>query len=339
MSQHSGSISPLSEHPASPALLTNDGPHGRLCSKDGRRARGGALFSPQRERERGPPPFVPPLPAPGGAGGAGGWSACHSHTHNQPSHAMGGRGPHRARALGGGGGCPCGGLCPTASLAPRPLCVALPLLFDCCSSPLCAPLLPPAGGLWRGSVGVALPPVSRSGVSLFLPHGWLALVCWWASCCGVPSTPLPRGGLRAVTLLHILSAPLLSPPTRAHRTPSSTAPHPPLCEGGLWGLLRAAGPGCGGGPRARLGGREHAQKPVRTAGPGRAGTDSGASEEACLGVVNIHAHSQFENRSRRKASQGLPLVRCFTGHNHVPWLGSARRSPAILRETSEETSY
>lgn len=54
---------------------------------------------------------------------------------------------------------------------------------------------------------------------------------------------------------------------------------------------------------------------------------------------NIHAHSQFENRSRRKASRGLPLVRCFTGHNHVPWLGSARRSPAILRETSEETSY
>lgn len=27
MSQHSDSVSPLSEHPASPALLTNDGPH------------------------------------------------------------------------------------------------------------------------------------------------------------------------------------------------------------------------------------------------------------------------------------------------------------------------
>jgi hypothetical protein len=33
MSQHSGSISPLSEHPASPALLTNDGPHRHLCSQ------------------------------------------------------------------------------------------------------------------------------------------------------------------------------------------------------------------------------------------------------------------------------------------------------------------
>ena len=32
MSQHSGSVSPLSEHPASPALLTNGGPHRHSCS-------------------------------------------------------------------------------------------------------------------------------------------------------------------------------------------------------------------------------------------------------------------------------------------------------------------
>lgn len=32
MSQHSGSVSPLSEHPASPALLTNGGPHRPSCS-------------------------------------------------------------------------------------------------------------------------------------------------------------------------------------------------------------------------------------------------------------------------------------------------------------------
>ena len=43
----------------------------------------------------------------------------------------------------------------------------------------------------------------------------------------------------------------------------------------------------------------------------------------------VHAHSQFENRSRRKASQGLPLVRCFTGHNHVP----------VVCDRSTEPSY
>ena len=32
MSQHSGSVSPLSEHPASPALLTNHGPHRHVSS-------------------------------------------------------------------------------------------------------------------------------------------------------------------------------------------------------------------------------------------------------------------------------------------------------------------
>jgi hypothetical protein len=32
MSQHSGSVSPLSEHPASPALLTNHGPHRHASS-------------------------------------------------------------------------------------------------------------------------------------------------------------------------------------------------------------------------------------------------------------------------------------------------------------------
>jgi len=32
LSQHSGSVNPLSEHPASPALLTSHGPHGLLCS-------------------------------------------------------------------------------------------------------------------------------------------------------------------------------------------------------------------------------------------------------------------------------------------------------------------
>ena len=32
MSQHSGTVSPLSEHPASPALLTNPGPHRHTCS-------------------------------------------------------------------------------------------------------------------------------------------------------------------------------------------------------------------------------------------------------------------------------------------------------------------
>lgn len=32
MSQHSGSVNPLSEHPASPALLTSHGPHGLMCS-------------------------------------------------------------------------------------------------------------------------------------------------------------------------------------------------------------------------------------------------------------------------------------------------------------------
>lgn len=32
MSQHSGSLNPLSEHPASPALLTSIGPHRHLCS-------------------------------------------------------------------------------------------------------------------------------------------------------------------------------------------------------------------------------------------------------------------------------------------------------------------
>ena len=32
MSQHFGSVSPLSEHPASPALLTSHGPHRHLCS-------------------------------------------------------------------------------------------------------------------------------------------------------------------------------------------------------------------------------------------------------------------------------------------------------------------
>ena len=79
--------------------------------------------------------------------------------------------------------------------------------------------------------------------------------------------------------------------------------------------------------------------------PGTSGMDSGTSEEACLSVV-IHAHSQFENRSRRKASRGLPLVRCFTGHNHATFqirflvpVSFARWSPAILRETSGETSY
>lgn len=34
MSQHSGSVDPLSEHPASPALLTSNGPHGHVRSRN-----------------------------------------------------------------------------------------------------------------------------------------------------------------------------------------------------------------------------------------------------------------------------------------------------------------
>jgi hypothetical protein len=30
-----------------------------------------------------------------------------------------------------------------------------------------------------------------------------------------------------------------------------------------------------------------------------------------------HAHSQFENRLRARKPPGLPLMRCFTGHNHL----------------------
>ena len=64
MSQHSGSISPLSEHPASPALLTNDGPHGRLCSKRARAAAPPARPPPPHRTA----PAPPPPPRGGGAG-------------------------------------------------------------------------------------------------------------------------------------------------------------------------------------------------------------------------------------------------------------------------------
>ena len=119
-------------------------------------------------------------------------------------------------------------------------------------------------------------------------------------------------------------------------TPQRTTTAPSLTE--MHGRLLLGGRGWSHRRSAALPKGKHAQKPVRTRP--RAGMDSGISEEACLSVV-IHAHSQFENRSRRKASQGLPLVRCFTGHNHFRFGSSvfARRSPAILRETSEETSY
>ena len=50
-----------------------------------------------------------------------------------------------------------------------------------------------------------------------------------------------------------------------------------------------------------------------------------------------HAHSQFENRLRRKAFPQKPLMRCFTGRNHSAV--DEHSNPAILRETSRETSY
>ena len=42
-------------------------------------------------------------------------------------------------------------------------------------------------------------------------------------------------------------------------------------------------------------------------------------------------HLKFENRSRTNASQ-MPLIICFTSQD-------SDKVPAILRETSEETSY
>lgn len=44
-------------------------------------------------------------------------------------------------------------------------------------------------------------------------------------------------------------------------------------------------------------------------------TASSTVKKHAFGVCR--AHSQFENRSRREASPGLPLMRCFTGHNHL----------------------
>lgn len=44
-------------------------------------------------------------------------------------------------------------------------------------------------------------------------------------------------------------------------------------------------------------------------------TASSTVKKHAFGVCR--AHSQFENRSRSKNSPGLPLMRCFTGHNHL----------------------
>jgi len=60
MSQHSGSVSPLSEHPASPALLTNLGPHRHTCSPQQQRCEAGPVQTQRgaglRPREEHMPP-------------------------------------------------------------------------------------------------------------------------------------------------------------------------------------------------------------------------------------------------------------------------------------------
>ena len=48
-------------------------------------------------------------------------------------------------------------------------------------------------------------------------------------------------------------------------------------------------------------------------------------------VLTIHAHSQFEDRSRGGAPRGWPLMRCFTGRNHC--------STFFLMLLSVEPSY
>jgi len=57
------------------------------------------------------------------------------------------------------------------------------------------------------------------------------------------------------------------------------------------------------------------RRPGRTGSPRRRPALGTRVKKRALSLV-CHAHSQFENRLRREASPGMPLVRCFTRHNH-----------------------
>lgn len=96
MSQHSGSVSPLSEHPASPALLTSHGPHRHFCSTIGRMA-----AAPARNLSHSLGPratHAPPTHARRRARGVGGGAAGLGGTDGDPWH------PRRARNFGDRGG-------------------------------------------------------------------------------------------------------------------------------------------------------------------------------------------------------------------------------------------
>ena len=66
------------------------------------------------------------------------------------------------------------------------------------------------------------------------------------------------------------------------------------------------------------------------------GTDSSiVKKHACW--VCFHAHSQFENRSSREACPGC--LSCVALPDGITLVLTLHLSPAILRETSRETSY